>query len=405
MILKDELAHIVRKQRAMIHSRDEGILREKLVNITPHTNFAVIITGIRRCGKSTLLVQSMKKEENFFYLNFEDPRLIDLSVQEIDILEEVFRNDHGEQNLYYFDEIQNLKGWEQYVRYLLDNDNRVIITGSNASLLSQDLGARLTGRNVRVELFPFSYIEFLKYTGKKDDDDSFNEYLLKGGFPEYLRLSLDEVLQNLLLDIVARDIVARYAIKNPSIITEIAVYLLGNISRETTLSQLQKTFSAIGSVTTIASYVSYLEDAYILFSLQRFSHSHKSRQINPKKIYAVDNGLITANTTGFSEDKGRLLENLVFIELRKRNREIFYFSEEHECDFLVKDKTKITMAFQVCYELNRRNKEREVRGLLEAMRMFDLTIGYILTKSQEDCMTVEDKEIRIVPMRNFFWDF
>lgn len=405
MILKDELAHIVRTQRAMIHSRDEGILREKLVNITPHTNFAVIITGIRRCGKSTLLVQSMKKEESFNYLNFEDPRLIDLSVQEIDILEEVFRNEHGEQDLYYFDEIQNLKGWEQYVRYLLDNDNRVIITGSNASLLSQDLGTRLTGRNLRVELFPFSYIEFLKYNKRKDDDNSFNEYLFKGGFPEYLRLSLDEVLQNLLLDIVARDIVARYAIKNPSIITEIAVYLLGNISRETTLSQLQKTFSAIGSVTTIASYVSYLEDAYILFSLQRFSYSHKSRQINPKKIYAVDNGLITVNTTGFSEDKGRLLENLVFIELRKRHREIFYFSEEHECDFLVKDKTKITMAFQVCYELNRRNKEREVRGLLEAMRMFDLTIGYILTSSQEDCLTVDDKEIRIVPMRNFFWDF
>ena len=192
-------------------------------------------------------------------------------------------------------------------------------------MLSQDLGTRLTGRNLRIELFPFSYPEFLDYTGKRDDDSSFNEFLFKGGFLEFLRFSLDEVLQNLLLDIIARDIVFRYSIKNPLLITEIAVYLLGNISREITLSYLLKTFSAIGSVTTMASYVSYLEDAYILFSLQRFSYSQKSRQISPKKIYAVDNGLITVNTTAFSEDKGRLLENLVFIELKKRYHEIFYF--------------------------------------------------------------------------------
>jgi len=345
----------------------------------------------------------MKEADNFYYLNFEDPRLIDLRVQEIDILEEVFRNEHGEQDLYYFDEIQTLKGWEQYIRYLLDNDKQVILTGSNASLLSSNLGTKLTGRNLRVELFPFSYPEFLLFTGCRDEDTSFNEYLFRGGFPEFLSLSLDEVLQNLLLDIIARDIVFRYAIKNPLLITEIAVYLLGNISREITLSQLQKTFSTIGSVTTMASYISYLEDAYLLFSLQKFSYSQKSRQINPKKIYAVDNGLVTVTSTSFSEDKGRLLENLVFIELRKRYHEIFYFRERRECDFLVKEKTLITKAVQVCYEVNRRNKEREIEGLLEAMNKFDLKEGYILTFSQEESFALDDKVIRIIPVRSFFW--
>lgn len=402
MILKDELIQIVRSQGQMINSRNEGIIRQDLIKVNPQRNFAIIISGIRRCGKSTLLLQSMKKEGEYNYLNFEDPRLINFSVQDCEVLEDVFNHFNGGQSLYYFDEVQNLKGWDQYVRYLLDNDKKVIITGSNASLLSNDLGTRLTGRNLRLELFPFSYPEYLEYTGKENLDESFHEYLSRGGFPEFLRLDLDEVLQNLLLDIIARDIIVRYSIKNPSLITEIAVYLLGNISREITLSQLQKTFSAIGSVTTVASYVSYLEDAYILYTLPRFSYSQKSRQINPKKIYAVDNGLITANTTGFSEDRGRLLENLVCIELRKRYRDIFYFREHRECDFLVKEKTNVTKAIQACYEVNSRNKEREIGGLLEAMKTFGLEEGYILTCTQEDSLTVEQKKIKIMPVRNFF---
>ena len=303
MILRDDITKIVKSQRNAIISRSQGIIRHDIIKIQPHQNFAIIISGIRRCGKSTLLMQMMKTEENFHYLNFEDPRLIDFSIQDYEVLEEVFHKEYGFHDLYFFDEIQNLSGWEYYIRHLLDSEKKVIITGSNASLLSRELGTKLTGRNLRLELFPFSYQEFLEYTNKEDSDTSFHDYLFTGGFPEYIRVGLEEVLQNLLLDIIARDIIYRNNIKNPALITEIAVYLLGNIAREMTLSQLQKTFSAIGSVTTVASYISHLEDAYILFTLPRFSYSHKSRQINPKKVYAVDNGLICANTTGLNSVK------------------------------------------------------------------------------------------------------
>ncbi len=401
MILKEELTQIVRSQRTNIEGRSIGIVRQDLKHVTPIEHFAIVISGIRRCGKSTLLLQSMKNEKNYHYLNFEDPRLADFRIKDFELLEEVFEDVGGKQNLHYFDEIQNLSGWESYVRYLLDMDNTVVLTGSNASLLSRELGTKLTGRNLRMELFPFSYPEFLEYMDLKESDETFHQYLYTGGFPEYLRTGMDEVLQNLLTDIIARDIVYRYAIRNPVTITEIAVYLLGNISREFTLSSLKKTFLAIGSVTTLSSYVEYLEDSYILFTLPRFSYSPKSRQINPKKIYAIDNGFVRVNSTGFSDDYGRLLENYVFLELRKRYREIFYFRETGECDFLIKEKTAVILAIQVCYQVDTRNKEREINGLIEAMDTFKIKEGYILTFSQTDEVHIGDKKIILMPAREF----
>ncbi|HIJ05714.1 MAG: Uncharacterized protein XE11_1461 [Methanomicrobiales archaeon 53_19] len=401
MILKSELRQILRSQREAMGRRTSGVIRQDLERLKPLRNFAIIISGIRRCGKSTLLVQSMKREEGFYYLNFEDPRLAEFELKDSEMLEEAFSEEFHEADLYYFDEIQNIAGWESYVRYLLDNDKRVVITGSNASLLSRELGTKLTGRNLRIELFPFTYHEYLEYMESEDSKVSFQDYLASGGFPEYLRTGMDEVLQNLLLDIIARDIIFRNPVKNPGIVTEIAVYLLGNSAREFTLSKLQKMFSAIGSVTTIASYVELLEDAYIIFTLPRFSYSQRSRQINPKKVYAIDNGLIRANSIQFSDDHGRFLENHVFLELRKRYRELFYFREKGECDFLIKEKTTITKAIQVCYELTTRNKQREIEGLVEAMEFFELDCGYILTLDQEEDIHVAGKRISVVPARKF----
>lgn len=401
MILKSELRKILRSQREAMGRRTSGVIRQDLERLKPLRNFAIIISGIRRCGKSTLLVQSMKREEEFYYLNFEDPRLAEFELKDIEMLEEAFSEEFHEADLYYFDEIQNIAGWESYVRYLLENEKRVVITGSNASLLSRELGTKLTGRNLRIELFPFSYHEYLEYMESEDSKVSFQDYLASGGFPEFLRTGMDEVLQNLLLDIIARDIIFRNPVKNPGIVTEIAVYLLGNSAREFTLSKLQKIFSAIGSVTTIASYVELLEDAYIIFTLPRFSYSQRSRQINPKKVYAIDNGLIRANSIQFSDDSGRFLENHVFLELRKRYRELFYFREKGECDFLIKEKTTITKAIQVCYELTTRNKQREIEGLVEAMEFFELDCGYILTLDQEEDILIAGKRISVVPARKF----
>ena len=183
-----------------------------------------------------------------------------------------------------------------------------------------------------------------------------------------------------------------------------AVYLLRNVAREYTYSSLAKIFPSLGSVTTAVSYLGYLEDSYVLFSLPRFSYSLKSQQINPKKIYAIDNGFLRANSIGFSEDYGRLLENYVFLELRKRYRELFYFREQGECDFLVKEKTAIVSALQVCYHVNNRNQKREIDGLLEAMKKCGLDTGYILTFSQEDEIVTESGRIVICPAWKFDYD-
>jgi len=404
MLLKDDLLRIIRSQRENLVSHPSGIIRENLHNVRIIENFALVISGIRRCGKSTLLLQSMKTKEHSNYVNFEDPRLKEFEIEDFELLEEVFEQDFGKCDLFYFDEIQNLKGWESYVRYLLERKKNVILTGSNASLLSRELGTKLTGRYLKIELFPFSFREFLIFRDLEESEDSFRDYLVTGGFPEYVKTGIDEILQTLLLDIIARDIVVRHGIRNPKLITEMAVYLLRNVAREYTCSSLTKIFPSLGSVTTAVSYLGYLEDSYILFSLSRFSYSLKSQQINPKKIYAIDNGFLRANSIGFSEDYGRLLENYVFLELRRRYRELFYFREQGECDFLVKDKTVIVSALQVCYHLNSRNQKREINGLLEAMNKCNLDTGYILTFSQEEEITIGNKRIVVRPAWKFDYD-
>jgi predicted AAA+ superfamily ATPase len=396
MLLKDTLKSIARSQAEEFSSVDFGIEREKLKDISLDSNFAAILSGVRRCGKSTLLKQLMKKASNFYYFNFEDPRTVNFEVSDFQKLEEIFGEEFGKSNFYFFDEIQNAEKWELFVRTMLDKKKHFFITGSNASLLSKELGTRLTGRHLRFELFPFSFSEFLKFTGKKPGLSSFEEYLRKGGFPEYLKYDKAEILQELLNDILARDIVIRYKLRNLKILKEIAVFLLTNIGKEFSYTNLKKTFN-LGSTNTAISFLSYFEDSYLLFTIPKFDYSLKKQVISPKKVYSIDNGLSSVNSASFSADKGKMLENTVFLQLRRQNKEIFYFQQKNECDFLVKQKEKIASAIQVCYELNEDNKTRETNGLIEALEKFNLKQGLILTNNQEDKFETENKKIIIKP--------
>jgi len=231
MVTKSELIKVIKSQKSQLESKKAGLLRQKLKKITTIKNFALIISGIRRCGKSTLLLQLMQKHKNYHYLNFEDPRLMDFDIKKFEILQKAF-NEVNKSNIYYFDEIQNLKKWEIYVRFLLDNGKLVIVTGSNASLLSRELGTKLTGRNLKIELFPFSFREFLDFKKINPSKESLQKYLSLGGFPEYVKTPQDEILQNLLSDIVTRDIIVRYGIRNSDALYKLARYLLNNISKD-----------------------------------------------------------------------------------------------------------------------------------------------------------------------------
>ncbi|MDO8647206.1 MAG: ATP-binding protein [Candidatus Diapherotrites archaeon] len=396
MFLKDALRIVARLQREDLGKSEKTVKRELLEKIDIDLPFAAVISGVRRCGKSTLLKQLTKETKTFYYFNFEDSKIAGFELSDFQRLDETLTEEFGENGVYFFDEIQNIPKWELFVREKLDKKRHFVITGSNASLLSKELGTRLTGRHLRFELFPFSFTEFLKFKEKKASVESFEEYLSKGGFPEYLKNERDGILQELLNDIMARDIIVRYGLRNLKTLRELAVYLLSNIGKEFSYTKLKETFQ-LGSVNTAISFISYFEDSYLLFTVPRFDYSLKKQQANPKKIYAIDNGFAKVNSITFSKDRGKMLENAVFLQLRRNFRDIYYYSGKKECDFLIKEKEKITQAIQVCYELTEENKEREINGLLEAMEKFKLKKGMILTLKQKDEIKQADKTIIVKP--------
>jgi len=396
VILKETLRSIVKRQRSELESLEYGIDRAVAARIDLKLPFAIILSGIRRCGKNTLLRQVMKATKNSYYFNFEDPRANGFEVTDFQKLDEIFKEEFGESDYYFFDEVQNAERWELFVRTMLDRKKHFLITGSNASLLSIELGTRLTGRHLKHELFPFSYCEFLNFTSTRAGADSFGEYMQKGGFPEYLKYGRSEILQELLNDIIMRDIVIRYKLRSPKTIKEMMLFLTSNIGMEFSYNSLAKTFS-LGSTNSAIAFISYFEDSYLLFTISKFDYSLKKQAVNPKKVYLIDNGLADVNSISFASNKGRMLENCVFLELRRTGKKVFYFKGDNECDFLIKEKNAIKTAIQVCYEVNEDNKKREVNGLVEALEKFDLSEGIIVTYDQQDELEISGKTIRICP--------
>jgi len=382
MIIKPQLIKIITQQKKELQEKEGEIQREALEKISLKTSHAIILTGIRRCGKSTVLKQLMKKKKNFHYFNFEDPRAAGLELKDFESLLEAFEEVDGKGDTYFFDEIQNMDRWEILVRALLDRNKKCILTGSNASLLSRELGTKLTGRHLSYELFPFSYAESLNFQKKKTSMEECKKYMLNGGFPEYLKEKNTEILQSLFLSILTRDVLLRYKLKEEKIIKNLAGYLITNVGKEFTYNSLSKIFQ-FGSTNSVISYIGHLENAYLFFTISKFDYSLKKQLVHAKKIYSIDPGLSNANTSSFSEDRGRVLENCVFLHLRRKYKEIYYFKEKQECDFIVRDKEKNLFAIQVCYELTEENQEREIQGLKEAMQTCNIQKGLIITLNQE----------------------
>jgi len=397
MISLGLLEEVVESQNTFWNKEDSSIRREKLAEVKLHDGFARIITGIRRCGKSTLLRQLLPRVSgNTLFLNFEDPRLSGFEKDDFRRLDEVLKK-RKVKNLF-LDEIQMLDSWEWYVRQKLDEGFKIVVTGSNATLLSKELGTKLTGRHLTTELFPFSYSEVLRFEGRKDSLKALDTYLIEGGFPDYLRVKDPTILQQLLNDILLRDIAVRHGIRDVSSLRRLAVYLLSNIGKPVSATKLKTLFN-IKAVSTILEYFSYIESAYLVQFIPRFSYSLKAQVRNPRKVYAIDLGLYTHNATTFSEERGRRLENLVFLHYRRQGKELFYFNETTECDFVVFENGKISEAVQVCHEVNEDNLQREITGLTEALDFFGLNKGTIVTFNQSDVYQVNNKEITLLPVR------
>ncbi len=418
------------------------------------TSFIIIINGIRRSGKSTLLSQIREKYDGY-YLNFDDERFVKFTLEDFQAMYEIFIELYGKKDFFYFDEIQNIKGWERFVRRLHDEKKKVFVTGSNASMLSRELGTHLTGRHLDITLFPFSFNEFLELKGLETsrfafaqsprfsskvsksnldgaqepehapefiqrvldiEKDSiyliekksnikrlFEDYFIKGGFAEYLKTENKEYLKMLYDNILYRDIITRYNLSNESALKGLVYFISSNVAKEISFNSIKKLLN-LGSSTTVKDYFDYLENSFLAFIIPKFDYSLKKQIYANKKMYLIDNALAINLGFRISEDLGRLLENMVFIELKRRRKEIFYFQEKNECDFVIREGIKIVEAIQVCYDFNEENREREINGLLEALRKFKLKEGLILTYDQEDEMKLENKKINIIPVWKWLLD-
>ncbi len=412
----EELRTLLIEQKEEILSKDLGVEREKLSEISKYkdTPFPVVISGLRRAGKSTLLAQLAHKfypKGDYFYVNFEDERFLTFTVSDFTKLQELLIELFGSHKVFLFDEIQNIEGWERFINRMINTGYKFYITGSNASLLSKELGTKLTGRHIPVELFPFSWQEYLTFNKILVPDltrmttvdrgnlkNVFSDYLKMGGIPQslqYLGLPIHKTLYD---DIINRDIGARYKLSNIKPLRELTFYLLSNISSLVSYNKL-KELLRLGSVNTVSSYIDYLEASWLLFVVNRYSYSVKKQQIANKKVYCIDTGLVKSVAFSFSENRGKLLENIVFLGLRRlQNEDIYYYKTEkdHEVDFYLSKKKTFIQVSQSITDPNTR--EREVQALLEAMDEVKDSIGMIITEDEKDTLELEGKTITVLPV-------
>lgn len=393
IISKELLKSVIVDQRDSFESRDVGVEREILSSLNKIINSKQItlITGLRRVGKSTLLAQIARKyfkNNNYYYMSFEDERLSHFTVKDFDLLYQVMLEEYGEQSHFFLDEIQNIPEWERFVRRMHDAGYNFIVTGSNASLLSRELGTRLTGRYIQIDLYPFSFREYLalkqfKIGGTTRDKSALNRHLRRyinsGGIPSAIIYPEIDIHQSLYNDVIYRDIVARYNLENTSSIKELGSYLLSNASTLISYNKL-KDLLKLGSVTTVKNYIGYFIDSWLFFIVNKYAYSVKEQSIAAKKIYSIDNGLINKLGFSFSSNAGRLLENIVYLELKRKKHQVYYYKTKSgkEVDFYL---PKDGILIQVSQNINTpETLARELAALDDARAELVLTGKKISTK-------------------------
>jgi len=407
MITTTLLEELLLDQKDSFISRAPGVSREINLERYHVTGQIVVISGVRRSGKSTLMRQFAALYPDFLYINFDDDRLMDFSIVDFSTLMLVYGKISPDIKVIFIDEIQNVTGWERFVRRIHDDGYKIFLTGSNAKLLSAELGTHLTGRYAKVELFPFSFREMLRFKGisasvltqkkKAEILREFDLYLNGGGFPEYLKYGDEEFLKRTYDDILFRDIIVRFGIREVKAFRQLASFLFTNASNMESYNAIKK---ALGfkSVMSVRDYVGFLQEAYLVFELFKYDYSLKKQYVNDKKIYVIDTGMRNVVAFRFSDDRGRLLENLVFIELRRRGIPVYFCKDEGECDFVTDDRGTLTTAIQVCYDLTQENREREILGLANAMRTFSIQDGSLLTYNQEETIVHDGLTIKVLPV-------
>jgi len=407
---------------------------KRLLDVKPVKNKATICIGVRRSGKSTYMLQIIQKllsqgipKENILHLNFFDDRLHPLQHDKLNLILEAYfslypAKKNSETIYCFFDEIQVLPGWEVFVNRLMRTELcEVYITGSSAKMLSKEIATEMRGRALSWEVFPFSFHEFLTTKQIKNIDaitskkrfliqNAFEDYWQTGAFPEvfaidkHLRIKIHQEYFNTIL---FRDLVERHDISHPKALSDLAHWLTDNTASLYSVNSLTGYLKALGhkvSRAVISDYMSWFEDAYFFFSVRIFDASLARSNTNPKKIYCIDHGLVTSVSSGILINAGHLLENLIFITLRRVSQHIFYYKTKtgKEVDFITKLDDATYSLIQVCETLaDPETKKREIAALKEAMFELNLSTSYIVTRYEEDTIQIGGKMIQVIPAWRF----
>ena len=408
---KEQIRAMLMEQFESFKKLDLGIKREKMKEVEqaakpPH---AVIISGLRRAGKSTLLAQMAHRIgfDKFFYINFEDDRFLGFQAADANDLYQLLVETFGERKTFIIDEIQNIEGWEHFVRRFLDQGFKFYITGSNASLLSRELGTHLTGRYIPIELFPFSFKEFLRFQGDDIPDfhrittveranlnSAFWGYLNSGGIPDALKYPDLPILQSLYDDVLYRDIATRYRLEAVTALKELAFFLISNPTGLVSYNKLKERLR-LGSVNTVSSYIEYMENSWLIFTLNLYAYSIKRQQIAPKKIFCIDNGIINDVGFQFSPNTGKLMENSVFLALRQQSKEIYYIKTPggFEIDFYLPAQRQLV---QVSKTLdNPATRKREFRAIEDAIREVPVETALVLSENNEEDTEIGGVKVKV----------
>jgi len=389
-------------------------------------NRILAIVGPRRAGKTYFMYQLIQSllatgqwtKKDILFLDFEDYRLSDFSTDGVEELFAVFQQLTGQYPRFlFFDEVQHLPNWSRVLRTLHNRRRfKIIISGSNSQLMGREVATELRGRYEDVMMMPFSFKEYLRYRGVPHSETvlhtpargkvvaAFEEYLNYGGFPEVIMLAAPterrKLLQTYFLTVFYKDILDRYNIKARYVLDLLMREMLENFSGLFSISRFEKHLKnndLPGSKRTISNYLQYLQEAFFILLNEKFAYSPRRRLMNPKKVYLIDTGFAALGRP-FTENRGRILENLVAIELFRRGEEGYYFKGRNECDFIVKAGSKPTEAIQVCWELTSKNEKREIAGLVEAMDTLDLASGRILTFAQTGERERNGRKIDVQPV-------
>jgi hypothetical protein len=423
---KEKLKELIIEHKEKFLKKTELVKREIQKDIAPLLNQReiIIITGVRRGGKSSLmrlisndLIEKYDiLQDNILYLNFEDERFTYFDINDFEQVYEIFLElYHPVGRKYFFlDEIQNVKGWEKWLNRLYEfEDLKIFVTGSNATLLSSEIATALTGRNRQLIVYPFSFNEFLSLRNYSITEKDFylrekrieikrlfDEYLKLGGFPEVLKISDNTLLEQYLKDIIYRDVIARYSIRNIKEIKELTLFLASNIGTIQSYNNLREMIN-VKSLNTIKNYLEMLENVFLFFKIDLFSFSVKKQIYNPSKIYSVDSALSNAIAFKFSENMGHIYENIVFIELQRKNKEVFYWKSKRgrEVDFVIKSGLKIDEAIQVCFSFtDKKTRDRELESLLSAKNELNVDNLVMITEDEKGEEVIDGATVRIIPL-------